>query len=107
MSDVFISYAKEDAAAARMVADALQRADFSVWWDHRIPPGKTWDEVIGRAIDNAACVVVLWSRTSVQSRYVREEAERDVSRQCLIPALVEKVDPPFGFARIQAADLSD
>lgn len=106
MSNVFISYAKEDAAVARMLADALQRADFSVWWDRLIPPGKTWDDVIGRALDAAACVIVLWSGTSVQSRWVREEAERVASRGCLIPVLVEKVDPPFGFGRIQAADLS-
>ena len=106
MSSVFISYAKEDAATARMLVDALQRAGFSVWWDRHIPPGKTWDDVIGRALETAACVIVLWSETSVQSRWVREEAERAASRGCLIPVLVEKVDPPFGFGRIQAADLS-
>ncbi len=106
VNNVFISYAKEDAAAARMLADALQAADFSVWWDRHIPPGKTWDDVIGRALDAAACVIVLWSRTSVQSRWVREEAERALERGCLIPVLIEKVDPPFGFGRIQAADLS-
>ena len=106
MSNVFISYAKEDAAAARMLADALQKAEFSVWWDRLIPPGRTWDDVIGRALDTAACVVVLWSRASIQSRWVREEAEKAASRGCLIPVLVDKVDPPFGFGRIQAADLS-
>ena len=53
MSNVFISYAKEDAATARMLSDALQRAGFSVWWDRHIPPGKTWDDVIGRSLDAA------------------------------------------------------
>lgn len=106
MSNVFISYAKEDAPAAGTLADALRKAGFSVWWDRHIPPGKTWAEVIGRALDAAACVIVLWSRTSVQSRWVREEAERAAVRSCLIPVLVEKVDPPFGFGQVQAADLS-
>lgn len=89
-----------------MLADALQRAEFSVWWDRHIPPGKTWDDVIGRALDAAGCVIVLWSRSSIQSRWVREEAEKAASRGCLIPVLVDKVDLPFGFGRIQAADLS-
>jgi len=106
MGNVFISYAKEDAAAARTLAGTLQKTGFEVWWDQHIPPGRTWDDVIGRALDAASCVIVLWSRTSVESRWVREEAERAASRGCLIPALVEKVDPPFGFGRIQAADLS-
>jgi len=107
MSSVFISYAKEDAATARRLAEALQKAGFAVWWDRHIPPGKTWDDVIGRALNSAACVIVLWSGTSVGSRWVREEAERAASRNCLIPVLIEKVEPPFGFARIQAADLSE
>ena len=106
MTNVFISYANEDAASAEMLADALQRAGFSIWWDRHIPPGKTWDDVIGRALDTAGCVIVLWSGTSVHSRWVREEAERAASRSCLIPALIEKVEPPLGFGRIQAADLS-
>ncbi len=106
MSNVFISYAKEDAAFAGTLAEALQRVGFSVWWDRHIPPGKTWDDVIGRALDAAACVVVLWSQTSIQSRWVREEAERAASRGCLIPVLAGEVDPPLGFGRIQAADLS-
>ena len=106
MSDVFISYAREDLATAQILADALEKAGFSVSWDRHIPPGKTWDDVIGRALDDAACVIVLWSKMSVMSRWVREEADRAFSRGCLIPALVEKVDPPFGFGRIQLADLS-
>src|SRR5512132_2538188 len=106
MGAVFISYAKEDAATAKVLADALQKAGFAPWWDRHIPPGKTWDDVIGRAIEAASCVIVLWSEFSVRSRWVREEAERAAARGCLIPALVERVDPPFGFGRIQAADLS-
>ena len=106
MSHVFISYAREDAVSARRVAEALERAGFSVWWDRQIPPGRSWDDVIGRALDAAVCVVVLWSGVSVVSRWVREEAEKAANRNCLIPVLLERVNPPFGFGRIQAADLS-
>ncbi len=107
MANVFISYAKEDVGTARLLSDALSRAGFTVWWDRHIPPGKTWDDVIGRALDTAACVLVLWSKISTASRWVREEAERAAGRNCLIPVLIEQVQPPFGFGRIEAADLSD
>ena len=106
MSDVFISYAKEDWAAARTLADALVNAGFSVWWDRDVPPGKAWHEVIGRQLDGAGCVIVLWSGESAQSRWVRDEADRAASRGCLIPVLVENIAVPLGFGQIQAADLS-
>jgi hypothetical protein len=106
VSDVFISYSKEDAGTARLISEKLQGAGFSVWWDRRILPGKTWDEVIGASLDSASCVVVLWSKVSVESRWVREEAERGADRGVLVPIFIEKVDPPFGFGRIEGADLS-
>ena len=85
MSNVFISYAKEDAPTAQRLSEALQRVGFSVWWDRHIPPGKTWDDVIGRSLHTADCVLVLWSKISVESRWVREEAEVGAARGCLIP----------------------
>lgn len=107
MSQVFISYAKEDTLRAEMLSKALQDAGFSVWWDRHIPPGKTWDQVIGCALDAATCALVLWSKASVESRWVREEANRASRRECLIPVLIEKVDPPIGFGLLQAADLTE
>jgi hypothetical protein len=106
MSDVFLSYSKEDVSTARLISDKLGAAGFSVWWDRRIMPGKTWDEVIGASLDSASCVVVLWSKVSVQSRWVREEAERGADRGILVPIFIERVEPPLGFGRIEAADLS-
>lgn len=105
MYDVFISYASENSRVAQTLANSLVAQGFNVWWDRKIPPGKTWDEVIGNALDTAKCVVVLWSEASVNSRWVREEADRAVRRKCLIPALIEEVQPPFGFERIEAANL--
>jgi pantoate kinase len=65
MSDIFISYAKEDRGKAKDIAEALKRQGLSVWWDRSIPPGKTFDTVIEEALDAANCVIVLWSKTSV------------------------------------------
>jgi hypothetical protein len=63
--------------------------------------------VIEEAINAAKCVVVLWSKKSVKSGWVREEAYIGKDRQILVPAKIEPVDLPLGFGRIQAADLTD
>jgi TIR domain len=57
----------EDEPTAHILAGPLQRAEFSVWRDRHIPPGKTWNDAIGRAPEDAACVLVLWSKVSVES----------------------------------------
>src|SRR5438045_5935700 len=75
VSDVFVSYAREDQDKARLLAGALAAQGWSVWWDRHIPLGKSFDRVIEEEIASAKCVVVLWSRHSVDSDWVRSEAE--------------------------------
>ena len=105
MSQVFISYAREDRSRAQMVAESLERAGFSVFWDRKVPIGQPWNRFIGGALDNAACVVVLWSHASVNSQWVFEEARRAEGR--LIPAMIEPIQPPLGLGLLQAADLTE
>jgi formylglycine-generating enzyme required for sulfatase activity len=107
MSDIFISYAKEDRSRARTIAQALETEGWSVWWDRNIPFGKIFPQVIQEEIGNARCVVVLWSGNSVTKEWVIEEASEGKKRQILVPVLVERVDLPWGFQLRQAADLAD
>jgi hypothetical protein len=107
MSDIFISYARTDKARAELLASAFSRQGWSVWWDREIPPGKSFDEVIESALNSARCVVVLWSRESVSSRWVKTEAAEGAARGILVPVFIDKVQPPLEFRRIEAADLSD
>ncbi|MEN8179808.1 MAG: SUMF1/EgtB/PvdO family nonheme iron enzyme [Pseudomonadota bacterium] len=107
MADIFISYAREDRTSAERLAKALEQQGWSVWWDPHIPAGKTFDEVIEQAIEAASCVLVLWSKHSVNSRWVRTEATEGVERGILVPVLIKEVRPPLAFRRIQAANLSD
>ena len=107
VSDIFISYAAEDRSRVRPLADALSGHGWSVWWDGRIPTGSTFPQVIAEALDEARCVVVVWSRHSVSSSWVREEAEEGRKRGVLIPVLIDEIRPPLGFGLIQAASLID
>jgi hypothetical protein len=107
MSDIFISYASQDRPRAQVLAQALEQHGWSVWWDRTIPTGKRFEQVIQEALAGARCVMVLWSKQSVTSDWVVEEAEEGRKRHVLVPVFIEDVLPPMGFRRIQAADLID
>jgi hypothetical protein len=80
MADIFLSYANVDRERIRPLVKKLEEHGWSVWWDRKIPPGKTWRQVIQRAIDDAKCVVVVWSQQSIQSDWVITEAEEGKER---------------------------
>jgi len=89
------------------LAKALEDKGWSVWWDRVIPAGKIYDDVIQEKLDEAKCVIVVWSKHSVTSRWVRSEAEEGANRQILVPVLLEEVRIPLAFRPIQAAGLID
>ena len=106
-ADVFLSYAREDEARVGELATALDRHEFSVFWDREVPPGATWRSYIGKALDGAKCVVVVWSRHSIELDFVIEEASKGQRRGVLVPVLFEAVQIPLGFGGIQAVSLVD
>ena len=108
MADIFISYASEDRERAKQIATSLIGHGWSVWWDRDIPFGKNFDQVIEENLATAKCVVVLWSKHSVESRWVRAEASEGVGRDLLLPAVLdEDLKLPLEFKRLQAANLVD
>jgi hypothetical protein len=106
MSDIFVSYASEDRERAHDLADTLGARGWSVWWDRKIPLGKSFDAVIEEALGQAKCVVVLWSGVSVSSEWVRNEASEAKRREILVPAFIEDVDAPLAFRLLNGANLT-
>ena len=105
MADIFLSYAEEDRDAARRIVGVLEGRGWTVWWDRRIPTGKTWRSVIEDGIRDMRCMVVLWSAHSIGSEWVNEEAEEGRAAGKLMPIMIERVKPPLGLRGIQATDL--
>ena len=106
MSDIFMSYAREDLDRIRPLVETFQAQGWSVWWDRRIPAGLSFDEVIDRELAAARCVVVPWSQHSIGSRWVRTEASEALERGILVPTLLDDVLIPLEFRRVQAARLT-
>jgi TIR domain len=71
MTDIFLSYNRDDQAVARQFAEAFEGQGFRVWWDSTLRAGEAYDEVTEAALRQAKAVVVLWSKKSVVSRWVR------------------------------------
>lgn len=105
MSDIFISYKKEDAGRVVRIVEALRAEGFSVWWDHGIAPGAQWDQTIQHQLDAAKAVVAVWSVESRNAPWVKEESAVGKNRGILVPVRIDDVDPPLGFTLIQASDL--
>jgi hypothetical protein len=107
MANIFVSYANEDRPRARLIAEALERRGWTVWWDRRIPPGRIFDEVIDEELSAAQCVLVLWSAAATSSKWVKAEASEASDRGVLVPVMIDRVRIPLEFRRLQAADLTD
>lgn len=107
MTDVFLSYAREDLGVAEQLAHTLEAQGFGVWWDRHIVAGHSFDDVIERELESAACVIVLWSAASIQSEWVRSEASAAGERGVLVPVNIGPVRPPLEFRRKQTVALAD
>jgi TolB-like protein/Tfp pilus assembly protein PilF len=105
MPDIFLSYTREDQAAAQRFAEGFEAQGFSVWWDATLRSGEAYDQVTEEALRTAKAVVVLWSKKSVASRWVRAEATLAERNRALVPARIELCDLPIMFELTQTADL--
>src|SRR5262249_46280122 len=70
-------------------------------------PGQEFDDRIAEEIDKASAVVVVWTPTSVASRWVRGEAREAADRGILIPVRFEKARLPIDVRAVHTTDLDD
>lgn len=106
---VFLSYASQDAAAARRICDALREAGVEVWFDQsELRGGDAWDQKIRNQIKECALFVpVISAHTQARPEgYFRLEWKLAVDRSHLMaddePFIVPVVidDTPQSAARV-------
>jgi WD40 repeat protein len=87
--DVFISYAREDAAFALRLKEALEGAGKLVWLDRDdIPKGEAWWARVEEGIEAARVVVAVLSRGFARSSVCEREIAHAVERgKRLLPVL--------------------
>ena len=119
---VFVSYASQDAAAARRICDALRAAGVQVWFDQsELRGGDAWDHAIRQRIKSCALFVAVVSRNTHQrdEGYFRLEWKLAVDRShlmsktrpFLIPVVIDDAPDsdqvPDRFREIQWTRLPD
>ena len=93
MPDIFISYKKEERAVASELATRLTEAGYEVWWDDDLLAGERYEDEIATVLDNSRAVVVLWSRQSVKSEWVKAEAEAARQQKKAFPIIIDDMPP--------------
>jgi len=105
MADVFISYARTDKTRVAPLVAAIEAKGWSVWWDPAITPGQQFDDQIEAEINAASAVLVIWTPTSVASRWVRGEAREAAERGILVPVRFDQARLPMDVRAIHTTDI--
>ncbi len=100
---------------SRADVDVKRAEELEAWIDHHFQlvtdrGFRFGDEIhaaVLRSIDESAVVLVLWSRESVRSDWVLEEAHRGAEARKLIGAKIEECKLPPKYRYFNFADLSD
>jgi adenylate cyclase len=106
LAKVFLSYSRDDVAAAKQLAALIDRAGHHVWWDRQLQGGSRFASEIDRELKDSEAVVVLWTQAALDSAWVQDEAAegRDTGR--LVPVTLDGSRPPLGFRQFHTVDLT-
>jgi hypothetical protein len=100
MSSVFISYSRVDRSTAKALASSLTSSGYKIWWDVELVGTDDFTDAIVNALQNARAVIVIWSKASAKSKFVRDEARLALHLGKLVATKVRDFDPieiPLGF----------
>jgi hypothetical protein len=106
-TNIFISYARSDSEFADRISADLLLHGYNAWMDRRrLEAGTDWADRIQQALLGTSAVLVLISRASLESVFVRSEyrfaAEHEKK---VIPLLLQDVDRmPLDLSSIQLVD---
>ena len=103
MSDVFISYARDDQPLAARLREVLEDEGWDVWWDQNLYAGMRWEDGILTALEETKVVLAAWSARSAASGWVMRELEAAHAAQKLVPCSLDGTLPPAPYDALEAA----
>ena len=108
INQVFVSYNRKDSTFALSLSKDLASNGIDVWIDQlSIPPGAAWDRAIEKALISSPLVLVVLSKTSVESDNVLDEISFAFQKgKRIIPVLSEECNVPMRLARLQQIDFT-
>lgn len=110
LGKVFISHTAADKPFVRRLAARLEKSHFPVWLDeHDLIAGDPLPESIGKALQAAKVVLVVVSKASVASKWLRYElnvaTERMIKGECrVIPIVIDETPLPAEVRGLLYAD---
>jgi TolB-like protein/tetratricopeptide (TPR) repeat protein len=104
--NIFVSYSREDRGKVIPLIHALEKAGLTVWWDGLLEAGTVFLQTTEQALEQADAVFVVWTKASIKSHWVRDEATSGRDSGRLVPVTFDGSLPPLGFGQYQVADLS-
>lgn len=108
MYDIFISYSSKDhKRVASLVESLTGLRGWSIWWDEQVQTGARFTSEIETALAESRCVLVVWSGDSVESDWVRSEADQGRKRGILAPMCLDQAQPPMPFEMTETTDFSN
>lgn len=102
---VFISHANKDKEQVEKIIAHLNNMGLKTWWDSEISTGEKWRAKIAEQLDDSSAVLTLWTKNSVESSPVCEEAQGAISNNKFVHAKLEDVGLPFGFSEVQFSNI--
>jgi hypothetical protein len=108
----FLSYSSADIDFVRTLSKDLKSAGVGIWLADTdpnysdIPPGKTWDSAVEKALTECHCLVVVLSPSAVESKNVKDEFGMILDRgKDVYPVVYRSCPIPLRLSRIQRLDL--
>lgn len=110
MADVFISYFKPERELTLALANDLEAAGYTVWWDTNLLPDDRFRSVIDEEIEACTRAIIIWTPGSIRRDWVLSEATHAHRLGRLLNTYAGGLDPndiPKPFDQVNAASLDD
>ena len=106
---IFFSYSRADQKFVLELAKKLRKIGADIWIDQLdIEAGRNWDKSVERALESSDSVLVVMSKSSVESVNVMDEVSIAIEEgKNVIPLLLEECKRPFRLKRRHYVDFTD